>query len=117
VAELIDEFQDVRNKTVPRWFRERDVVTPATTPVVRVKFGEILKIDTTSADVPIYLPQATPNDLFRTVAFIKTSSSNNVNVNVVGSGVTIHGSTTLAVSQIGLHYLIWDGLAWWRQSG
>jgi len=116
VSELIDEFQDVRNKTVARWFRERDVVTPATTPAVRVKLGEIVKIDTSSASVTIYMPLVTKADLWRTIAFIKTSASNSVTVLVAG-GALVHDTTSLAVTDQGLNYLIWDGVSWWRQRG
>jgi hypothetical protein len=120
VALVREEFAELRRTLQPAWYRRKDrpAITPATTPVVQAKFGEVLFIDTTDGDVEFYLPSATQADAFRSVAFIKRTSTNGVIARTVPPGL-IHESDSLTItSSGGLNVLTWDGVAnWWRVRG
>jgi hypothetical protein len=115
-----EELSEIRRAFQPLWYRRTDraVVIPSTTPVVQVKFGEVIFIDTTNGDVEFYLPMATEKDAFRSVGFIKRTSLNNVIVRTVPPG-RVQEVETLTVSQrTGLTVLSWDGVQdWWWHRG
>lgn len=117
---LREEFRALESRVQPAWYRRQDrsAITPTTTPVVQAKFGEVLFIDTTNGDVEFYLPAATAKDAFRSVAFVKRTSTFGVVVRTVPPGL-IHESDSLSVtSNGGLNVITWDGAGnWWRQRG
>lgn len=117
---LREEFRALESRVQPAWYRRRDrsAITPATTPVVQAKFGEVLFIDDSAGDVEFYLPMATQKDAFRSVAFVKRTSTNNVIVRTVPPG-RIHESDSFTISnRQGLTIITWDGVQdWWWHRG
>jgi hypothetical protein len=117
-AQLREELAAIRRETMPQWYRRKDrpPLTPAT-PVAQAKFGEVLFFDATAADVEFWLPMATEADAWRSVAFVKRNSTNDVIARVVPPNL-IHEADQLATTQGGFNVFVWDGVGnWWRQRG
>jgi hypothetical protein len=109
---LVDETLRV----LPELFSERqrpgrETYTPATERAA-LRFGEVPGVNTASGDVRLYLPAPSSTDVGRTVAFVKTSSSNAALVRP-SDGLLINNSSELSVSPVGYFTIVWHGSGWW----
>ncbi len=95
----------------PRWKVGERITAQATRPMLR--FTELRVVDTRGGATRLYLPRATTRDAGLTVGFIKQIPSGAVHLQPAG-GQLVNGLSTLEnLTQVGLHYVIWDGTAWW----
>ena len=95
----------------PRWKFDERVSAVSTRPQLR--FGRLRLVDTRDGSVRLYLPRARTVDAGLAVGFIKQIASGACYLQPT-DGSTVNGLTTLEnLTQVGFHYAIWDGTAWW----
>lgn len=105
-------FEGLAGQYAPRWKVTQRVTNSTTRP--QLKRGELTLVDSANGSVRLYLPRMTPKEAGLACGFIKRSVSNAVHLQCAGSGVLINGLTALEnLTQIGFHYVMWDGTAWW----
>lgn len=119
VAALREDLSTITRGVMPQWYRVvRSPITPATTPVVQAKFGEMAFIDTTNGDVDFILPVGSERDAFRSVSYVKRVTANSVVIRAVPPNL-IHENPTLTLSALsGIAFFTYDGGGnWWWHRG
>ena len=74
--------------------------------------GELVRVDTSAANVSIVLPVATPQNAGQSILVARMSSSNTLTVGSVSGLVNATASLALTAA-VRLFVLVSDGVGWW----
>lgn len=110
-GDLGELIQSLDSAYAPRWKFDERVSALTTRPMLR--FGRLRLIDTRDGTARLYLPRARTVDAGLAVGFLKQIPSGAIALQPT-DGSLVNGLTTLEnLTQVGFHYAIWDGTAWW----
>lgn len=97
----------------PRWQFGRRITAATARSSCFLRLNEAPLVDTRGGAVRLYLPRATTDDAGLAVGFLKQIPTGAVHLQPPG-GALINGLASLEnLTQVGFHYVVWDGTAWW----